>query len=130
MAFRSVHNIMMQTVHRVTCSLDTYTYMLDIMDIVRHVSTVCVKKKLSIPPCFTTVDIVWSRPLCDHCVTVAGLSLNRSISAGGLHKRDGRRYTIIACVAATSHKRGTAVLIHAAVVRGLSSPRPTRHMQT
>ena len=28
------------------------------------------QKKLSIPPCLTTVDIVWSRPLCDRCMTV------------------------------------------------------------
>ena len=28
------------------------------------------QKNLSIPPCLTTVDIVWSRPLCDRCMTV------------------------------------------------------------
>ena len=27
-------------------------------------------KNLSIPPCLTTIDIVWSRPLCDRCVTI------------------------------------------------------------
>ena len=65
------------------------------------------KKNLSIPPCLTTVDIVWSRPLCDHCVTMAGPSLNRSISAVELYKRGVRRYTI---TAAASHIRGTGTL--------------------
>ena len=39
--------------------------------------------------------IVWSRPLCDRCVSVAEPSLNRSISAVGVYKRGVRRYTII-----------------------------------
>ena len=87
--------------------------------------TVRVKKQLSIPPCLTTVDIVWSRPLCDRCrtvvwplhdrcvtvawplcdrcVSVAEPSLNHSISAVGLYKRGVRRYTIIASAAAASH---------------------------
>ena len=68
-------------------------------------------KNLSIPPCLTTVGIVWSRPLCDRCVTVVGPSLNRSISAVGLYKRGVRRYTIIACAAVASHISGTAVLV-------------------
>ena len=69
------------------------------------------------PPCLTTVDIVWSRPLCDRCVMVVGPymcvgpSLNRSISAVELYKRGVRRYTIIACTAAASRIRGTAVVV-------------------
>ena len=73
--------------------------------------TVRIKKNLSIPQCLTTVDIVWSRPLCDRCVTVAGPSLNRSISAVVLYKHGVRRYTIIACAAAASRISGTAVLV-------------------
>ena len=68
-------------------------------------------KKLSIPPCLTTVDIVWSRPLRDRGGTVAGPSLNRSISAVGLYKRGVRRYTIIVSAAAASRISGTAVLV-------------------
>ena len=63
-------------------------------------------------------------------MTVAGPSLNRSISVGGLYKHDGRHYTIIACVAAALRIHGTAVLVHTAAVRGMSSPRPTHHVQT
>ena len=70
-----------------------------------------LKKNLSIPPCLTTVDIVWSRPLCDCCGTVAGLSLNRSIAVVGLYKRGVRHYTIITYAAAASRIRGNVVLV-------------------
>ena len=38
------------------------------------------QKKLSIPSCLTTVDIVWSRPLCDRCRTVAGPLCDRCMT--------------------------------------------------
>ena len=68
------------------------------------------QKKLPIPPSLTTIYIVWSRPLCDSCVTMMRPSLNRSISVVGLYKRNVQRYTIIVCAAAASCIHGTAVL--------------------
>ena len=44
-----------------------------------------MRKKTFPPPCLTTVDIIWSRMLCDRCVTVARPSFNRSMSAVGLY---------------------------------------------
>ena len=74
------------------------------------------QKKLPIQPSLTTIYIVWSRPLCDSCVTMTRPSLNRSISVVGLYKRDVQRYTIIACAAAASSIHGTVVLVRTSTV--------------
>ena len=67
------------------------------------------QKKLPIPLCLTTVDIVWSRPLCDRVSTV---TFQRSDFTNTMCSAT----KIIACDGVVSRIHGTTVLVRVSTV--------------